>query len=69
MVFHSGFSTDDRVIQSRVPESNEFNEIMKPAEPLDWQSALTFNAEALARVDQAIDESDAMMVNPTRHGC
>lgn len=49
--------------------SNEYNKIMNPAEPLDWQSALTWNAEALARVDQAIDGSDAVTGNPTRQGC
>lgn len=49
--------------------SNDYNETMKPAEPLDWQSALTWNDEALARVNQAIDESDTALESPTRQGC
>lgn len=49
--------------------TNAYNQIVKPAKPLDWQSALTWNDAALARVNQAIDESDAALKNPTRQGC
>lgn len=36
---------------------------------LDWQTALTWNKEALARVNQAIDEADTAMSGPNRQGC
>lgn len=36
---------------------------------LDWNTALTWNTEALARVNQAIDESDRALSKPNRQGC
>ena len=36
---------------------------------LDWQTALTWNTDALARVNQAIDESDNALSQPNRQGC
>lgn len=36
---------------------------------LDWQTALTWNTEALERVNEAIDESDTALERPTREGC
>lgn len=35
----------------------------------DWSTAMTWNAEALARVNQAIDESDTALQQPNRQGC
>jgi hypothetical protein len=49
--------------------SNAYNELMSPADPLDWQTALTWNSDALARVNEAIDESDTALDRPTRQGC
>ena len=42
---------------------------MSDVAQLDWQTALTWNTEALARVNQAIDEADTALENPTRVGC
>lgn len=39
------------------------------AAKLDWQTALTWNTDALARVDQAIDEADSALGQPNRQGC
>ena len=36
---------------------------------LDWQTALTWNDQALARVNQAIDEADRALSTPNRQGC
>lgn len=36
---------------------------------LDWQTALTWNADALTRVNEAIDEADSALDRPTREGC
>lgn len=36
---------------------------------LGWETAITFNPEALARVNQAIDEADTALNRPTRDGC
>lgn len=36
---------------------------------LDWETALTWNTEALARINQAIDESDTALKQPNRLGC
>ena len=35
----------------------------------DWQTALTRNRAALARVNQAIDEADTAISQPNRRGC
>ena len=35
----------------------------------DWQTALTWNTAALARVNQAIDEADTALQRPNRQGC
>ena len=49
--------------------SDAFNQIMNPTTPLDRQSALTWNTEALTRVNEAIDEADTALDRPTRQGC
>lgn len=49
--------------------SDSYNKIVKPATPIDWQTALTWNTDALARVNQAIDESDTALEQPNRQGC
>ena len=49
--------------------TDAYNQLMSPAEPLDWQTALTWNSNALARVNEAIDEADAALDRPTRQGC
>lgn len=49
--------------------SNAYNELVKPATPVDWQSALTWNTKALARVNQAIDEANTALEQPTGQGC
>ena len=54
---HSTFVTDD------------YNQITKANPPWDWQTALTWNTDALARVNRAIDESDTALQGPTRQGC
>lgn len=36
---------------------------------IPWDTGLTWNPEALARVDQAIDEADTALGNPNRQGC
>lgn len=36
---------------------------------LDWQTALTWNKEAIERVNQAIDNSDTALEQPNRVGC
>ena len=46
-----------------------YNQMIKPAVPWDWQTALTWNTDALARVNQAIDESATALEQPTRQGC
>lgn len=40
-----------------------------PPLPLDWQTALTWNTAALARVNQAIDDADSALQQPNRQGC
>lgn len=42
---------------------------LTPAPPLDWQTAITWNDAALARVNQAIDEADTALEQPNRQGC
>ena len=49
--------------------SDAYNQLIQPATPLDWQSAITWNTDALARVNQAIDESDTALQQPNRQGC
>lgn len=49
--------------------SDAYNQIMNPTTPLDRQSALTWNTEALTRVNEAIDESATALDRPTRQGC
>lgn len=46
-----------------------YNQMMKPTPPWDWQTAMTWNTDALARVNQAIDESGTALEQPTREGC
>ena len=36
---------------------------------LPWDTALTWNSEALARVNQALDEADTGLSKPNRQGC
>lgn len=36
---------------------------------LPWDMAITHNTEAIARVNQAIDEADSALQKPTRQGC
>ncbi|MFM8240556.1 MAG: hypothetical protein ACKOAW_09615, partial [Actinomycetota bacterium] len=42
---------------------------LTPQPPLDWQTALTWNDAALARVNQAIDDADTALSTPNRQGC
>lgn len=49
--------------------SSTYNELEEPADPLGWQTAITWNDEALARVNRAIDESDTALKQPNRQGC
>ena len=49
--------------------SDAYNKLENPTTPLDWQTALTWNAEALARVNEAIDEADIALEKPTGQGC
>ena len=46
-----------------------YNQIVKPTPAWDWQTALTWNTDALARVNQAINESDSALEQPNRRGC
>jgi len=39
------------------------------AAQLDWQTALTWNTDALARVNEAIDAADTALDGPNREGC
>jgi len=36
---------------------------------LPWDRAITHNPEAMARVNQAIDEADTALKRPDRQGC
>ena len=54
---HSTFVTD------------AYNQLSQAKPAWDWQTALTWNADALARVNRAIDESDTALQRPTRQGC
>ena len=49
--------------------TDSYNQITQAKPPWDWQTALTWNTDALARVNRAIDESDAALQQPTRQGC
>jgi triacylglycerol lipase len=49
--------------------SESYNQIENPPQPIDWQTALTWNSDALARVNQAIDEADTALDQPNRQGC
>lgn len=49
--------------------TDDYNTVMKPQPPWDWQTALTWNTDALARVDRAIDEADTALQKPNREGC
>lgn len=49
--------------------SDAYNQIMNPSTPLDRQTALTWNTDALARVNEAIDEADSALDRPTGQGC
>ena len=42
---------------------------LTPQPPLDWQTGITWNTDALARVNQAIDESGTALSTPNRQGC
>lgn len=54
---HSTFVTD------------AYNQITKAKPPWDSQTALTWNTDALARVNRAIDESGTALQQPNRQGC
>ena len=49
--------------------TDTYNTTTKASPPWDWQTALTWNTAALARVDQAIDESATALQQPNRVGC
>ena len=49
--------------------TDSYNQITQAKPPWDWQTALTWNADALARVNQAIDSSTTALQQPTRQGC
>jgi triacylglycerol lipase len=49
--------------------TDAYNQTVDAKPPWDRQTALTWNSEALARVNQAIDESDTALQNPNREGC
>lgn len=49
--------------------TDAYNKMMKATPPWGEQTALTWNTDALARVDRAIDESDTALRQPTRQGC
>lgn len=42
---------------------------LTPQPPLDWQTGITWNTDALARVNQAIDNADTALTTPNRQGC
>ena len=42
---------------------------LTPEPPLGWQTGITWNTDALARVNQAIDNSDTALTTPNRQGC
>ena len=49
--------------------TDAYNQLSQAKPAWDWQTALTWNADALARVNRAIDESDTALQRPTRQGC
>lgn len=49
--------------------SDAYNQIVKPTDLLEWDSAITWNSQALERVNQAIDDADSALDRPTRQGC
>jgi len=49
--------------------TDAYNQLTKAEPAWDWQTALTWNTDALARVNLAIDESDTALQGPTRQGC
>lgn len=49
--------------------TDAYNQMMKVLPPWGEQTALTWNTDALARVDRAIDESDSALQRPDRQGC
>ena len=49
--------------------TDSYNQITQAKPSWDWQTALTWNADALARVNRAIDESDTALQQPNRQGC
>ena len=49
--------------------TDAYNQLTKAEPAWDWQTALTWNTDALARVNQAIDDSDTALQGPTRQGC
>ena len=49
--------------------TDDYNQIVKPTPLWDRQTALTWNTDALARVNRAIDESDTALQTPNREGC
>lgn len=64
-------SISDEVIPHRTCWSAPLTHsiFVSDAAGLDWQTALTWNTEALERVNQAIDEADTALERPTREGC
>jgi pimeloyl-ACP methyl ester carboxylesterase len=49
--------------------TDAYNQTVGVNPPWDRQTALTWNSDALARVNRAIDESDSALQNPNREGC
>jgi pimeloyl-ACP methyl ester carboxylesterase len=49
--------------------TDAYNQTVDANPPWDRQTALTWNSDALARVNRAIDESDSALQNPNREGC
>lgn len=66
-----GTTISDEVIPHRTCWSAPLTHSTSVAEfaGLDWQTALTWNPEAIERVNQAIDEADGALERPTREGC
>lgn len=49
--------------------TDAYNQLTAAEPTWDWQTALTWNSDALARVNQAIDESDTALQGASRQGC
>ena len=69
----SGWATNisDSIIPHRTCWSAPLTHsiFLSDAAKLDWSTALTWNEESLARVNQAIDDSDTALDQPNRVGC